>query len=108
MTWTSSEPSDSDISVTAASSTDGSTFSAAETVTQGVDLTVPDGQFVKIVVSFTRATTGESPILFDLTITANRPPECNDAFADPDEIWPPNNKFVPVSTWVSPILTVIL
>lgn len=97
VTWTSDEPGDSDIGVTAASSTDGITFSAPEAVTQGVDLTVPDGQYVKIVVSFTRASTGESPILFDLTITANRPPECTDAFADPDEIWPPNHKFVPVS-----------
>jgi streptogramin lyase len=96
VTWTSDEPSDSDISVTAASSTDGITFSAPESVTQGVDLTVPDGQYVQIVVSFARASTAESPILFDLTITANRPPECGDAFADPDEIWPPNHKFVPV------------
>jgi streptogramin lyase len=98
VTWTSDEPSDSEISVTVASSTVSASgpFSAPETVTQGVDLTVPDGQFVKIVVSFTRASTGESPILFDLTITANRPPECTDAFADPDEIWPPNHKFVPV------------
>ena len=93
VTWTAEEPGDSDISVSAASSTDGIVFSSFEPVSQGVDLTVPDGQFVQVSVSFARASTGESPVLFDLSITANRPPDCTAAVAGPDEIWPPNHKW---------------
>ena len=96
VTWSSDEPGDSIISVEVASSTDGITYSAFQPVTQDVDITVPNGQFVRVTVSFTRASTDESPILYDLTITANHPPECTGAFADPDEIWPPNHKFIPV------------
>ena len=98
VTWNSSEPSDSLISVEVASSPDGITYSPSEPVMQGVDLTVPDGQFLRVTVSFQRASTDDSPILYDLTITANHPPECTDAFAFRDEIWPPNHKFVPV--WI--------
>lgn len=96
ITWHSDEPNDSLISVEVASSTDGITFSPSEPVMQGVDLTVPDGQFLRVTVRFTRASTGDSPILYDLTISANHPPKCKNAFADPAEIWPPNHKFVPV------------
>jgi YVTN family beta-propeller protein len=74
VTWNALLPGDSSLSVTAASSTDGVTFGPAETVTNGVDLTVADGQYLKVAVTFQRATTGESPILYDLTILANRPP----------------------------------
>ena len=97
VTWTSEEPEDSVISVDVASSTDGSTYSATEAVTQGVDLTVPDGQFLRVIVSFTRASTSESPILYDLTIATNHLPDCTNAFADPGEIWPPNHQFTPVN-----------
>lgn len=96
VTWTADEPGDSTISVEVASSTDGIIYSAFESVAQNVDLTVPDGQFIRVRVSFTRASTGESPVLYDLTITANRPPDCTNAYADPGDIWPPNHKFVPV------------
>jgi glutamine cyclotransferase len=30
-------------------------------------------------------------------ISFNRPPECDEAYADPDELWPPNHKFRDVS-----------
>ena len=40
VSWNSSEPGDSSIVVTAASSTDGVAFGAPQTVTDGVDLTV--------------------------------------------------------------------
>ncbi len=96
VTWSAALPSNATLGITAASSTDGSTFSTPEAVMHGVDLTVPDGQYLKVVVSFTRASTGESPVLFDLTITANRPPDCANAYASPDEIWPPNHNMVDV------------
>jgi hypothetical protein len=35
--------------------------------------------------------------LYDLTIECNEPPVCDGAFADPDELWPPNHKFVDVN-----------
>lgn len=66
--WTALTPGDSALTVKVASSTDGVTFSAEETVTAGADLTVPNGQYLRIVVAFARATTGESPILYDLTV----------------------------------------
>jgi len=93
VTWTSSEPSDSSITVTAASSADGVIFGAAEAVTDGVDLTVADGQYLRVTVTFNRASTDESPILFDLTLITNRPPDCSVATANPDGMWPPNHKF---------------
>jgi hypothetical protein len=77
VTWTSDEPDDSSITVTAASSTNGVTFGPPENVTHGVDLTVAAGQYLKVTVRFARATEGEekSPILYDLTIgSANVPP----------------------------------
>jgi len=97
VTWTADEDGDSDISITAASSTDGLTFSANEPVSQAGDLTVPNGQYLRVSVTFTRASTGETPVLEDLTITANRPPDCTAAVADPDELWPPNHKMKDVN-----------
>ncbi len=69
VSWTSSEPATSSIAVTAASSADCVSFGASEAVTDGDDLSVADGQCLKVVASWTRASTGETPILFDLTIT---------------------------------------
>ena len=68
VSWTSDEPGDSSITVTAASSGDGVVFGAPEAVTDSVDLTVADGQYLKVTVSFARSSGGASPILFDLTI----------------------------------------
>jgi YVTN family beta-propeller protein len=68
VSWNSGEPGDSSITVTASSSEDGVIFGPVESVTDGVDLTVANGRFLKVSVSFARATTGETPILYDLTI----------------------------------------
>jgi hypothetical protein len=97
VTWNASTPGDSSLQVYSASSTDGITFSAEEAVTNGVDLTVPDGQYLRVRVTFTRASTGETPILYDLTILANRPPDCSKSTPSVSMLWPPNNKFVPVN-----------
>lgn len=68
LTWSEAIPSDSTVTVEAASSTDGSTFSGFVAVSKGVALSIPDGQYLKVRVSFQRATTLETPILYDLTI----------------------------------------
>ncbi|MCP4166876.1 MAG: hypothetical protein GY759_13430 [Chloroflexi bacterium] len=95
VTWNSDEPSDSEIKVYAASST-GGVFSAEEEVTNGADLTVPDGEFLRVRVTFQRASTGESPVLEDLTILSNQPPDCSNAYPSQDKLWPPNHKWVPI------------
>ncbi len=97
VSWNGTTPGDSTLTVTAASSADGIIFGPPETATNGGDLSVANGRYLKVIVSFKRASTGESPILFDLTISANRPPDCSAAAANPGIIWPPNHKLVPVS-----------
>lgn len=99
VSWTASTPGDSSITVTAASSADGVTFGPPETATNGGDLSVANGQYLKVIVSFKRASTGESPILFDLTIepTGNKPPDCSKASPSVAQLWPPNHKFWPIS-----------
>ena len=97
VSWTEFVPSDSSLTVTAASSSDGVTFGTPETVTNGVDLTIDNGQYLKVIVNFVRATTEESPVLYDLEISANEPPDCSEAVPSIDTIWPPNHKFVPVN-----------
>jgi YVTN family beta-propeller protein len=97
VTWDALTPGDSSLQVFAASSTDGVAFSAEEAVTNGADLSVPNGQYLRVRVQFNRATTGESPILFDLTILANRPPDCTNAAPSVSLIWPPNHQWVPVT-----------
>ncbi len=80
VSWNSLEPGDSSIVVTAASSSsNGINFGPTESVTDGVDLTVADGRYLKVSVSFTRSSnsdsdgdgTNDSPILYDLTVTLN-------------------------------------
>lgn len=78
--WNAQVCGDGALTVTAASSTDNTTFSAAQNVTRGQDLTVPDGRYLRISVLFRRATTGESPILYDLSVGTEGyapPPQTN-------------------------------
>ena len=105
VSWTSSEPGDSSIVVTVASSADGVIFSPAVAVPNGGDPAVPDGQYLQISVAFTRSNNSDadgngindSPILFDLTVVANQDPDCSQAAPDIGLIWPPNHQFVPVN-----------
>ncbi|UCD08099.1 MAG: hypothetical protein JSU79_07010 [Dehalococcoidales bacterium] len=66
--WNADEPDDSSITVTAASSEDGVTFGPPEAASDGVDLTVANGRYLKVTVTFQRSSGGDSPILYDLTI----------------------------------------
>jgi hypothetical protein len=70
VTWNAYVPDTGALTVFAASSVDGENFSSPQEVQYGVDLTVPDGQYLKVTVRFTRASASgnESPILYDLTI----------------------------------------
>ena len=54
-------------------------------------------QYLKVVVTFERSTDSDSPILYDLTIKCNQPPDCSQAAASMDIIWPPNHKFVDIN-----------
>lgn len=95
--WTADTPGDSTIVVRVRTSDDDVTYSPWFAVTNGVvPAGLPAGQYMEIEVSFARATTGETPILYDLTVSANRAPDCSNATPSIDTIWPPNHKFVPV------------
>jgi len=74
VSWNSDEPGDSQITVKVASSADGVTFGPEASVGNGATPPVADGQYIKVIVSFQRATTGESPVLYDLTVSTNQPP----------------------------------
>lgn len=84
ISWTAGEPGDSSIDVFVASSPDNSAFSPLQQVTNGQNMQtvpVPDDQYLKIVVKFTRSSTDgdndgikDSPILNDLTVAHNQPP----------------------------------
>ena len=100
VSWTSDEPAGSSITVTVASSNNaGGPFSTPETVTNGVDLAAtPAGQYLKVTVAFDRADGFDpSPVLFDLTLLHNRPPDCTAAGPSLDLLWPPNHKFVDIT-----------
>jgi streptogramin lyase len=95
VSWNALEPGDSSIVVTVAGSDDGITFGLFEPVTNGGEPTF-DAQYLRINVAFTRATAGDSPILYDLTAVWNLDPDCSAAVPSIDTIWPPNHKFVAV------------
>jgi len=105
VSWNADIPGDSVLSVAAASSEDGVTFGASEIVSNGVDLSIADGRYIKVDVSFTRSTNIDAngdgifdgPILYDLTIDTNKPPVCDVAEPSITMIWPPNHKFIPVN-----------
>lgn len=89
--WTADEPGDSSISVSVASSDDPLALTIFTSVTKGNLPPGVIGQYLKIMVSFTRSTTTDgdgdgikdSPVLYDLTIINNIPPVAD---AGPDQI----------------------
>jgi len=74
ISWHGDEFGDGSLQVFAASSADGITFGSEVAVSNGSAPAVAPGQYLKVSVRFNRATTGESPILYDLTVRPNRPP----------------------------------
>ncbi|MBI4898482.1 MAG: DUF11 domain-containing protein [Actinobacteria bacterium] len=73
--WNAEIPDGASLTVTAQSSDDGVSFGPREVVTKNQDLSLSDGRYLKIAVDFTRSSTGESPVLNDITVGgANTPP----------------------------------
>jgi streptogramin lyase len=69
----------SSLTVTVQSSDDLVTFSAAETVGNGVPLkSTPPGRYLRVAVSFQRTPSARSPILYDLTVTPKPPAQPRD------------------------------
>ena len=66
--WTARMCGDASLTVSVASSTNGTTFGPAQVVTNGTDPSVANGRFLRIVVNFKRSSSGESPVLFDLSV----------------------------------------
>ena len=66
--WTSQVCGDGLITVSLATSENNTTFTIPVVVSNGSDPVIPNGRFVRITVRFERATTGETPILSDLSI----------------------------------------
>jgi RHS repeat-associated protein len=66
--WTARICGDSSLIVTVASSTNGTSFGPAETVGNGADPSVANGRYLRINVAFKRAASGESPVLYDLSV----------------------------------------
>ena len=59
---------DGSLTVLAASSPDGNVYSAPVTVASGADFDVPNGRYLKVSIVFKRASGGESPFLYDLSV----------------------------------------
>ena len=66
--WTAAITGDGALTVRAASGADGVAFGAPVVVRRGEDFDVPNGRYLRVTVSFKRSSTGESPLLYDLTI----------------------------------------
>ena len=66
--WTAQLCGDGSLTVSVASSTNGTTFGPAQVVTNGADPSVANGRFLRIVVNFKRSSSGESPVLLDLSV----------------------------------------
>jgi predicted acyltransferase (DUF342 family) len=73
ISWTEETPADSALDVAIACSADSVIFGPESAVNNGQSYDVLDCRYVKVISSFTRATTGESPVLFDLTIESLPP-----------------------------------
>jgi RHS repeat-associated protein/uncharacterized repeat protein (TIGR01451 family) len=67
--WATQVAGDGSFTVAVASSADGVTFGPEVAVTDGEEIEgVAAGRYLQVTARFTRATSGESPVLFDLTI----------------------------------------
>jgi RHS repeat-associated protein len=89
--WNGRACGDSALLVSVSSSTDGVNFSAPVAVSNGAGFSAPAGRYLKVSASFKRASSGESPFLFNLTLgtrgyslpaSENQPPTVD---AGPDQ-----------------------
>ncbi len=82
LNWTANKPGDSSLRVFAASSTDGVNFGPEVEATSGTAPGVDPGRYLRVRVAFSRASSGESPVLYDLTIGQTNDAPVADAGAD--------------------------
>ncbi len=66
--WTAKVCGDGLLTVSVASSEDNISFNQPLVVSNGDDPEVPAGRYLKVTVRFERASSGESPVLYDLTV----------------------------------------
>jgi RHS repeat-associated protein len=66
--WTAQVCGDASLTVSVASSENGTTFGPSVMVANGEDPSVANGRYLKVNVSFKRASSGESPVLYDLSV----------------------------------------
>ena len=74
--WTAHVCSDGLITVSPATSTDDITYGTPVVVSIGADPVVPNGRYAKITVRLDRATTGETPVLYDFRLAPSAFPQC--------------------------------
>jgi RHS repeat-associated protein len=110
ISWNADVPSGGSLTVTAASGTDGTTFSTPVTATAGVELDLPDGRYLQVVVHFERSADGLSPVLHDLFIgttgitapptrtPTNTPTPSNTPTNTPTSLTPTNTPGGPTNT----------
>ena len=68
ITWSASTCGNGAVTVTAATSTNGTTFTLPQPVTPGAELTIADGRYLRVTVKLERAKGGFTPILYDLSV----------------------------------------
>ncbi|HEV2706799.1 MAG TPA: RHS repeat-associated core domain-containing protein [Pyrinomonadaceae bacterium] len=66
--WTAQVCGDGLLTVAVATSDDNAAYTQPLVVSNGDDPEVPNGRYIKISVSFERASSGESPVLYDLSV----------------------------------------
>ena len=83
VSWNSSEPTGTSVTVKVRSSNDQSTWSSWETATNGVSLSsTPDGRYIQIETTLQIQSGDVSPILYDLTVECGNLPPVADAGLD--------------------------
>jgi|CXWL01.1.fsa_nt_gi streptogramin lyase len=97
--WTSSEPAGTSIGVEVRAADNPADLPAQVfvSVTNG-GTTGVTGRYMEIRATLSRDPgVNETPVLYDLTIQCNEPPDCSGASASPAQLWPPNHAFVPIA-----------
>lgn len=70
--WNGTLYGDSDISVTTCTSDNGVDFSEPVEVENNIDLSELNGRYIKIIVSMTSSSDGQSPVLYDITVEESK------------------------------------
>lgn len=96
VSWTSSEPAGTSVGVEVRAA-DNIADLPAEVFVAVINggATGVTGRYIEIRATLSRDPgVNDTPILYDLTIECNEPPDCSGASASPSQLWPPNHRFV--------------